>query len=231
MIENKIVILDDDEALTSLLKKVLEGEGFMVITCKDTDEGYKRILKSRPNLAVIDTRMPTIGGLELIRLLRKNPITKNIPIIVLTVESTETCKVAGLENGADDYIVKPFSNRELVARIRSLLRRARRHSRERVKKLEHDGLVMLLDSRTVALNKKQLSIRPKEFDLLYVLMSKPNIVLNREFILENVFEYNAAVSSRTIDTHIKNLRCILGPWAEHIVTVFGLGFKFVPSSK
>jgi DNA-binding response OmpR family regulator len=229
MTENKIVILDDDEALTSLLKKVLEGEGFMVITCKDTDEGYKKILKSKPALVVIDIRMPTIGGLELTRLLRKDPLTKNIPIIMLTVESKETFKVVGLENGADDYIVKPFSNRELVARIRSLLRRV--YTKERVKKLEHDGLVMLLDSRTVTLNKKQLSVRPKEFDLLYVLMSKPNVVLNREFILENIFEYNAVTSTRTIDTHIKNLRRTLGPWAQHIVTVFGLGFKFVPSSK
>ncbi|MDR3125016.1 MAG: response regulator transcription factor [Endomicrobium sp.] len=229
MIENKIVILDDDEALASLLKKLLEGEGFMVITCKDTDEGYKKILQSKPDLAVLDIRMPTVGGLEFARILRKDPMTKNIPIIMLTVESTEMCKVVGLENGADDYIVKPFSNRELVARIRSLLRRAR--TKERVKKLENDGLVMLLDSRTITLNKKQLHVRPKEFDLLYVLMSKPNIVLNREFILENVFEYNAAVSTRTIDTHMKNLRRILGPWSEHIVTVFGLGFKFVPSPK
>jgi DNA-binding response OmpR family regulator len=229
MIESKIIIVDDDKALTTLIKKVLEEEGFMVITCKDTDEGYKRILKSKPDLAVIDIRMPSVGGLELSRMLRTNPITKNIPIIMLTVESTEMCKVVGFENGADDYITKPFSNREFIARVRSLLRRVRR--KEGAKKIEHDGLVILLDSKTVTLNNKQISIRPKEFDLLYMLVSRPNVVLNREVILENVFEYNAAVATRTVDTHIKNLRHILGPWSKHIVTVFGLGFKFVPSSK
>ncbi|MDR2395985.1 MAG: response regulator transcription factor [Endomicrobium sp.] len=229
MIESKIIIVDDDQALTSLLKKVFEDEGFMTITYNNTDEGYKKILKSKPDLVIVDIKMPRVGGLELTRMLRKNPVTENIPIIMLTVESTEMCKVVGLENGADDYVTKPFSNRELVARAKSLLRRVRR--KDGVKKLEHDGLVMLLDSRTVTLNKKQISMRPKEFDLLYILMSKPNIVLNREFILENVFEYNAAVTTRTIDTHIKNLRHLLGPWSEHIMTVFGLGFKFVPSSK
>jgi DNA-binding response OmpR family regulator len=186
-IENKILILDDDDALTSLLKKILEREGFMVIISKDTEEGYKKILKSKPDLLLIDIRMPTVGGLELTRILRKDPRTKNIPIIILTVEATEFSKIAGFETGADDYIVKPFSGRELVARIRSLVRRGVRLSKERVKKLEHDGLVMLLSSRTVTLNKKQLSMRPKEFDLLYILMSKPNRVLNREFILENIF--------------------------------------------
>ncbi|MDR1418516.1 MAG: response regulator transcription factor [Endomicrobium sp.] len=229
MIESKIIIVDDDAALTTLLKKVLEDEGFMVITCKDTDEGYKRILKSKPDLAVIDIRMPSVGGLELSRMLRTNPITKNIPIIMLTVESTETSKVLGFEHGADDYITKPFGNREFIARVKSLLRRVRR--KEGVKKIEHDGIIMLLDSKTVTLNNKQISIRPKEFDLLYMLMSNPNVVLSREVILENVFEYNAVVATRTIDTHIKNLRHILGPWSKHIVTVFGLGFEFIPSSK
>ncbi|MDR2066911.1 MAG: response regulator transcription factor [Endomicrobium sp.] len=232
MLENKILILDDEEALTSLLKKMLEQEGFRVSISKDTVEGYKKILKLKPSLAVIDINMPTVGGLELSRILRKDPMTKNLPIIMLTVDSAESSKIAGFKNGIDDYIVKPFSNKELVARIRALLNRVHRRSRERVKKLEHDGLVMLLDSRTVTLNKKQLLIRPKEFDLLYALMSKPNIVLNRDFILENVFEYDIITSSsRTIDTHIKNLRSILGPWAKHIVTVFGLGIKFVPSPK
>ena len=164
MIPKKIVIVDDDEALAALLKKVLEDEGFRAAICKDTDEGYKTIVESQPVLIIIDVRMPTVGGLELTRMIRKNPITKNIPIIMLTVESVETCKVAGFENGADDYVLKPFSNREFVARVRSLLRRVRR--RRVVKKLEHDGLVMLLDSKTVSLNKKQFYLRPKEFDLL-----------------------------------------------------------------
>ncbi len=229
MIENKIVVVDDDENLRTLVKDIFEHENFKVIACQDTDEGYKRILKSKPDLAILDVKMPQIGGIELCRMLRENPETKNLPIIMLTVESTETDKVIGLGVGADDYITKPFSNKELIARVKSLLRRAKR--KEETNILECDGLVMNLDSRTVTLNKKVISLRPKEFDLLHTFLLKPNFVLNREYILENVFEYNVAVTTRTIDTHIKNLRQALGSWGKKIETVFGRGFKFVPGQK
>jgi len=229
MIENKIVVIDDDEGIRNLVKDVLENENFKVIACQDTEEGYKRILKSQPDMAILDVKMPLIGGIELCRLLRETPETKNMPIIMLTVESTETDKVIGFGVGADDYITKPFSNKELLARIRALLRRSNR--REETNKLECDGLVMDLDSRTVFLNKKETPLRPKEFDLLHMFLMKPNFVLNRDFILENIFEYNVAVTTRTIDTHIKNLRQALGPWGKRIETVFSRGFKFVPSEK
>ncbi|MCL2334702.1 MAG: response regulator transcription factor [Endomicrobia bacterium] len=229
MIENKIVVIDDDDDLRNLVKDVLERENFKVIACSDTEEGYKRILKSQPDLAILDVKMPQIGGIELCRLLRDTPETKNMPVIMLTVESTETDKVIGFGVGADDYITKPFSNKELLARVRALLRRSNR--KEETSMLEADGLVMNLDSRTVFLNKKEIVLRPKEFDLLHMFLMKPNFVLNRDFILENVFEYNVAVTTRTIDTHIKNLRQAVGPWGKRIETVFGRGFKFVPAVK
>ncbi|MCL2485174.1 MAG: response regulator transcription factor [Endomicrobia bacterium] len=229
MIESKIVIVDDDENIRSLVKDVLENENYKVITCHDTNEGYKRILKSLPDLAILDVKMPEIGGIELCRLLRETPETRNLPIIMLTVESSETDKVIGLGVGADDYITKPFSNKEFVARVASLLRRVRRKDESNV--MECDGLVMNLDSRTVVLNKKEIILRPKEFDLLHIFLMKPNFVLNRDFILENVFEYNVAITTRTIDTHIKNLRQALGNWGKKIETVFGRGFKFVPAEK
>ncbi|MDR3071316.1 MAG: response regulator transcription factor [Endomicrobium sp.] len=229
MIKNRVVIVDDEEHIRSLLKDLLESNGFTAILCKDTDDGYKKILKSRPSLVVLDVNMPAVGGIELCKMLRGTPEVKNIPIIMLTVESTEVSKVVGFESGADDYITKPFSNMELVARIESLLRRAR-YKNKRVK-IECDGLEMFLSSRTVLINKKEVLLRPKEFDLLYMLLSNPNVVVNKEVILENVFEYNAATSSRTVDTHIKNLRCALGQWGKHIKTVFGIGVKFVTCSK
>ncbi len=230
MIENKIVIVDDDEAIRELVADVLETENFKVIKCADTDEGYKRILKSKPDLVILDVKMPQIGGIELCRLLRENIETKNIPVIMLTVESTETDKVIGLGVGADDYITKPFSNRELVARVRALLRRVSRTESETVN-LEVDGLTMNLEARTVTIKGKELKLRPKEFDLLYMFLLKPNIVLSREYILENVFDYNIGVTTRTIDTHIKNLRQALGSWGDKINTIFGRGFKFVPDVK
>ena len=229
MTEYKIAIVDDDENIRSLVKDVLENENYKVITCQDTDEGYKRILKSQPDLAVLDVKMPQIGGIELCRLLRETPETKNLPIIMLTVESTETDKLIGFGVGVDDYITKPFSNKELVARVKALLKRANRKEESNI--IECDGLIMNLDSRTVTLNKKDVVLRPKEFDLLHTFLLKPNFVLNRDIILENVFDYNVAVTTRTIDTHIKNLRQALGPWGKKIETVFGRGFKFVPSNK
>lgn len=230
MIENKIVIVDDDEAIRELVSDVLETENFKVIKCADTDEGYKRILKSKPDLVILDVKMPQIGGIELCRLLRENVETKNVPVIMLTVEATETDKVIGLGVGADDYITKPFSNRELVARVRALLRRATR-TEDKAVNLEVDGLSMNLEARTVTIKGKEIKLRPKEFDLLYMFLLKPNIVLSREYILENVFDYNIGVTTRTIDTHIKNLRQALGNWGDKINTIFGRGFKFVPDVK
>jgi two-component system alkaline phosphatase synthesis response regulator PhoP len=148
---------------------------------------------------------------------------------MLTVESSETDKVIGLEVGADDYITKPFSNRELTARVKSLLRRMNRT--EDVELLKVDGLEMNLVSRTVTLNRKEIQLRPKEFDLLQMFLKKPNVVLSREYILEGVFECQAVLTTRTIDTHIKNLRHALGSWGRRIETVFGRGFKFVPEGK
>ena len=230
MIENKIVIVDDEESIRELVGDLLESENFKVIKCADTDDGYKRILKSKPDLVILDVKMPQIGGIELCRLLRENIETKNIPVIMLTVESTETDKVIGFGVGADDYITKPFSNRELVARVRALLRRVSRIEDKNVS-IEVDDLVMNLKARTVTIKGKEIKLRPKEFDLLHMFLLKPNVVLNRDYILENVFDYNIGVTTRTIDTHIKNLRQALGTWGDKINTIFGRGFKFVPSIK
>lgn len=229
MILKKIVVVDDDEHIRSLVTDILEREKYMVIACSDTEEGYKRIVKSQPDLVILDVKMPRIGGIELCRMMRENPAVKNIPVIMLTVESSETDKVIGLEVGADDYITKPFSGRELMARVKSLMRRATRT--DDVEIIKVDGLEMNMVSRTVVLNKKEVELRPKEFDLLQLFIQKPNVVLSREYILENVFECQAMITTRTIDTHIKNLRHALGSWGKKISTMFGRGFKFVPENK
>ena len=146
---------------------------------------------------------------------------------MLTVESSETDKVIGFEVGADDYVTKPFSTKELIARIKSLLRRTNRSEiKSDIVKIENLEVDMV--SRTVNVGKKVVYLRPKEFELLVLFIKKPNVVLNREYILESIFGYKTTLHSRTIDTHIKNLRRALGPVGKKIKTVFGYGFKFVP---
>ena len=226
--KKKILVVDDEEHIRSFLSDLLESEGFMVITAPDTTSGYQKALKSQPDMIMLDIKMPQIVGVELCRLLRENTQTKNIPIIMLTVQSSETDKVIGLEIGADDYITKPFGAKELISRIKSLLRRVNRKDEADV--FNCDGLEMNLSSRTVILHKKQVVLRPKEFDLLHMFLKKPNIVLSREYMLESVFEVKEFIATRTIDTHIKNLRKTLGPWGKRIKTVFGRGFKFVPNA-
>jgi len=229
MINKKIIVVDDEDAIREMVIDTLDAAGFMAIGCADTDEGYERIVKSNPDLAILDVKMPSVGGVELCRMLRANPKTKHIPIIMLTVEATETDKVIGLGIGADDYIVKPFSPKELVARIKSLLRRSDSADEKTCGAvISIPGLEINLDSQTVTCAKKQVALRPKEFDLLVLFIKKPNVVLDRSFILENVFGYKIPISTRTIDTHIKNLRHALGTFGKKIKTVFGRGFKFVP---
>lgn len=229
MISKKIVVVDDEDSIREMIVDTLEAAGFMAIGCADTDEGFARITKSNPDLAILDVKMPTVGGVELCRMLRANAKTKNLPVIMLTVEGTETDKVIGLGIGADDYIVKPFSPKELIARIKSLLRRSEgADDNTKGAVIEASGLKINLDSQTVTCGGKQIELRPKEFDLLVLLIKKPNVVLDRAFILENVFGYKIPISTRTIDTHIKNLRHALGPFGKKIQTVFGRGFKFVP---
>jgi DNA-binding response OmpR family regulator len=229
MIKNLIVIVDDDDGIRELVGDLLEFENFKVIKCANTDDGYKKILKYKPDLIFLDVKMPQIGGIELCRILRQEQATKNIPIIMLTVESTEHDKVTGLGVGADDYITKPFSNQELIARVRAILRRTGRKEEKQVLKL--NGLIMDLEARRVTVSGKEIMLRPKEFDLLQMFLSKQDMVVSKELILEKIFDYNSDVNTRTVDTHIKNLRQALGGWSGKIVTVFGKGFKLVKNDK
>lgn len=228
MIRKKILVVDDEDNLRSLLTDVLEREDYLVLACADTEEGHKRILKSNPDLVILDVKVPRIGGIELCRILREDPQTKHIPVIMLTVESSETDKVIGLEAGADDYITKPFGSKELLARVNALLRRANRKDKSQDVIIKVEGLEIDEKSHTVVLNKKTLKLRPKEFDMLLLFAKNKNVVFDRAYILENVFGYKIPISTRTIDTHIKNLRHSLGSFGNKIKTVFGRGFKFVP---
>lgn len=221
----KVLAVDDDENILSLITDILEQEGFAVITANNTDDGFEKSVKSQPDVIILDVKMPRIGGIELCRKLREEPKTKNIPIMMLTVESSETDKVIGLEIGADDYVVKPFSKKEFVARIRALLRRSKNLSQQE-QKIKFDNVEIDPITRTVTVDNKEVYFTAKEFDLLYLLVSKPGVVFTRQQILESVFGYHVVVESRTVDTHIKNIRKKLGKYGDKIETVYSVGFKF-----
>ena len=221
------LLVEDDKNLGVILKKYLEAKGIPVTLCSNGEDALNTFKNGKFNFCILDVMMPLMDGFTLSQEIKK--LDKKVPIIFLTAKTTQQDVLTGFNLGADDYITKPFSNKELVARIRALLRRTNRVQEDST--LIVDNLVMNLEARTVEIKGKEIKLRPKEFDLLHMFLLKPNNVLTREFILENVFEYNVAVTTRTIDTHIKNLRQALGSWGDKIKTIFGRGFKFVPDSK
>jgi DNA-binding response OmpR family regulator len=222
--KKRIIVVDDEKIIVDLVTDVLENDGFNVISADSTVSGENKIIKLKPDLALLDVEMPVIGGIELCRKLRANPQTKTLPIIFLTASSSVEDKVKGLEVGGDDYVTKPFSSQELIARISALLRRIKRKGSSH--KIECDGLSLEADTRKVFLNKKEIRLRPKEFDLLCFFLQNQGIVMSKEYILEMVFGYTSNTVTRTLDTHIKNLRYNLGKWGDRIKTVFGEGFTF-----
>ena len=223
-----VLIIEDEYSLADAIAETLKKDKFNVNIETNGEDGENEALTENYDLILLDVMLPKKNGFDILRTIGQEKI--KTPVIMLTAKSEIEDKLNGLEHGADDYITKPFSNRELVARVRALLRRVSRIEDKTVN-IETDGLVMNLEARTVTIKGKEIKLRPKEFDLLYMFLLKPNVVLNREYILENVFDYNIGVTTRTIDTHIKNLRQALGSWGDRINTIFGRGFKFVPDVK
>ena len=222
--KKRILIIDDENSIRNVVKDTLEAEGYTVIEGENTEEAIRKAKDLKPDLIILDLGIPTIGGLEVCRILRKNEETAGIPIIMLTVRSREVDKVIGLEMGADDYITKPFHRRELLARVKAVLRRGELKSGAKGL-LEVDNIVLDSEAYTVKVDGERVDLRPKEFDLLQVLMQKKGNVLSREFLCESVLGYEYFGSSRTIDAHLKNLRKALGPAGDLIKTIRGVGYK------
>jgi two-component system alkaline phosphatase synthesis response regulator PhoP len=224
--KQKILVVDDEPDLVELVKDVLERNNYSVISARNADIAIKKVRESKPDLIILDLNLPGIGGIEVCRILKRDRKTNSIPIIMLTVKSTETDKIAGLEAGADDYMTKPFSTAELVARTRAVLRRILYAGEPgevlvsgdiRVDSTEH--MVYVLD--------KQIDLTPKEFNLLYLLMKKKGKVLSRTFLIENIWGYEYLGGTRTVDVHVRHLREKMGDEGKKIETVEGVGYKFI----
>ena len=221
----KILIVEDEEPLITLLRYNLEAEGYEVDTAMRGDEGETKLRETTPDLVVLDWMLPGLSGIELCRRLRARPETKQIPIIMLTARGEESEKVRGLATGADDYIVKPFSVPELLARIRSLLRRARP---ERVATVLNAGdLELDREKKRVSRSSRPVDLGPTEFRLLEFLMERPGRVFSREQLLDGVWGSDVYIDERTVDVHVGRLRKALnrGHTTDPIRTVRGAGYS------
>lgn len=221
--KGKILVVDDDVHICELVKLYLEKEEFEVIAAHDGGEGLEKFKNSNPNLVFLDIMLPVMDGLQLCREIRR---INNTPIIMLSAKGETFDKVLGLELGADDYIVKPFEPKELLARVKALLRRSTTHD-ETVNQYSYNDLSVNISDYTVIYRGRELEMPPKEIELLYFLASHPNKVFTREQLLEQVWGFEYFGDSRTVDVHIKRIREKM-PDSEgwSIKTVWGIGYKF-----
>ncbi|MDD5226248.1 MAG: response regulator [Candidatus Omnitrophica bacterium] len=226
MANETILLIEDEKNILELVKYNLEQEGFRVLTAAKGNLGLETALKERPALVVLDLMLPEVNGLEICKTLKRNDGTHAIPIIMLTAKGTESDKVIGLELGADDYITKPFSPRELVARVKAVLRRSREKAPEEI--LKSGTIELDVTKHELRLKGKSVEITAKEFELLRVLMCSKARVLTREVLLSKVWGYENSVNieTRTVDMHIGQLRKKIGKEAERIVTVKSVGYRF-----
>lgn len=222
----KALIVDDERAIVDLVRHHLEKEGIVCLEASEGETALQLARTERPDLLMLDLMLPGIDGLEICRVLRREPATAAMVIIMLTAKAEEVDRVVGLEMGADDYVVKPFSPRELVARVKAVLRRGRDSQAGTVQRV---GTIEVDDAkRQVRLAGRVVGLTVKEFDLLSALMQAKGRVLNREQILEVVWGYANAVDveSRTVDVHVRRLREKLRDERHRIVTVKGVGYRF-----
>jgi two-component system, OmpR family, alkaline phosphatase synthesis response regulator PhoP len=230
----RILIIEDDKDIVEAIRYNLEKEkNFSVIDAQTGDAGIAIALEIHPHLIILDIGLPGLNGFEVCRQLRREEPTRSIPILILTARSSESDKVLGLELGADDYMTKPFGVRELVARVRAVLRRKEMESGA-PQLFEDEALYMNFEDHVLRLHGEPLPLTVKEFNLLRLLIQNAGRVMTREKILDAVWGYNYYGESRTVDVHIRRIRKKMGEWAEkHITTIIGVGYRFdasLPSS-
>ena len=227
MIQN-ILIVEDDADIAESLQYNLKREGFRVLIAESGEKGLRLALdeKNQVSLVILDLMLPGMSGLEMCRRIRREPVVEQMPIIMLTAKAAESDKIAGLETGADDYIVKPFSVKEVIARVRAVLRRSETDSSPRY---EDDHMTVDFDDMRVSCGGKDVKLTRKEFALLEHLIKNIGRVSTRQHLLDNVWGYSYFGDTRTLDVHIRRLRQKLGDCGNAIETVVGVGYRFLSS--
>jgi two-component system alkaline phosphatase synthesis response regulator PhoP len=223
-----VLVVEDEQDIAGLIKHTLERSGDASVEIAGRGDDALRAIASRlPDLVILDLNLPGLGGDDICRLLRQRTETANLPIIMLTARTSETDRVAGLDLGADDYVTKPFSLRELGARVRAVLRRRLRPG-ESARQTKHEGkhLVADFDAVSIAVDGSAVRLTRREFELLRFLVENRNRVLSRERLLERVWGYDRFIETRSVDVHVGRLRAKLGAAGQQIETVIGLGYRF-----
>lgn len=222
----KILVVDDEPDALELVGFNLKQAGFEVTTADDGAEALKKARETVPDLILLDLMLPEVDGLEVCKLLKRDAATASIPVIMLTAKATEIDRVLGLELGADDYVTKPFSPRELVLRVKNLLKR-RAESVETPEQLTFGELVIDIPRHLVTVSRKRVDLTATEFKLLTTLAMRRGRVQSRDQLLQDVWEYDNVIDTRTVDTHMRRLREKLGAAARYLDTVRGVGYRFV----
>src|SRR5204863_2089684 len=221
-----VLVVEDESSIASFVALYLKNAGYAVRTAATGADALAQAEAERPALIVLDLMLPDVDGIEVCRRIRKN---SDVPILMLTARDEDVDKIIGLEVGADDYMTKPFNPRELVARVKSVLRRAApERRRPESEELRHGDLVINAGKREVYVGDEEIRLAPKEFDLLWELLDHRGIVLTRDQLLERVWGYTFAGDTRTVDVHVRQIRRKLGD-ASPIVTVWGVGYKVAPA--
>jgi two-component system phosphate regulon response regulator PhoB len=221
----KILVVEDEIDIQQLVAHNLRSADFDVLTAQDGYEALSLAKNHLPNLIILDLMLPGLDGFEVCKELKRSPVTQKIPVLMLTARGEEVDRIVGLELGADDYVVKPFSPRELILRVRAILKRSVPEELP-IGRWQRDGLEVNLEAHRVTVDAQETNLTATEFRLLAELISKQGKVLTRDQLLDKVWGYQFDGYARTVDTHIRRLRKKLGPYADWVETVRGVGYRF-----
>ena len=218
-----IYIVEDDKNISEIESYALKNSGYLVDTFENAKTFWSRVQDRKPDLVLLDVMLPDSYGIEVLKKMRRNPDTRRVPVIMVTAKSSEIDKVKGLDNGADDYITKPFGIMELISRVKAILRRINQDEEE--KQLVFQNITLDCEKRQVTLDGENCELTYKEFELLKLFLQNAGIVMTRETIMEKVWGIDFEGESRTLDMHIKTLRQKLGDAGKHIKTVRNVGYR------
>lgn len=218
-----IYIVEDDKNISEIESYALKNSGYTVDTFENAKTFWNRVQDRKPDLVLLDVMLPDSDGIEVLKKMRRNPDTRRVPVIMVTAKSSEIDKVKGLDNGADDYITKPFGIMELISRVKAILRRINQDEEE--KQLVFQNITLDCEKRQVTLDGENCELTYKEFELLKLFLQNAGIVMTRETIMEKVWGIDFEGESRTLDMHIKTLRQKLGDAGKHIKTVRNVGYR------